>query len=299
MAEEDQMPDVEAEGSMVDEDEENENSNSTTEELTNWTADTIANSLNRKRQPTRTLLEETSQANLVSAGTTPKRSRLTNSSPLAPGGVVADDEESKEQPGAAETVPTVEVESAADIGYLEDFLPKFKVKATQECMPVPEIVKLANHRDLAAGNAGSFGPFCENLFTVICCLVVDRVTTSGQTMTADEQLELYNQYYYEQCQTCTLDSYLQENLFAHVPNAFERGAEGNLTWPGFFTTYVRETYMQKPLTGYQTNRGRNLQKMSRENGMKYNFSLAIKAAAREAMTEINNRYAMHHYVHVL
>ena len=124
---------------------------------------------------------------------------------------------------------------------------------------------------------------------MLCSLVCDRVTTCGLTLSEGEKLALFRRYYFEQCQVVGEDSYLQENLFKHLPEYFKRDDKNKLEWPPFYTTYIRDKYETKKLSGVQRNRTRRLANVTEEQGMEYNFSEAIKTASSLAKTEINNR----------
>lgn len=187
-----------------------------------------------------------------------------------------------------EVPPLLEVENVTDIDHTVDFLPRSKIKASKDAIPTSEVMKLLRHRD-HGGQSTEYVSLCENIFTMLSCLVANRVITSGETLNEEEKLALYRTYYYEQMQVCSLDSYLQENLFDNVTDIFQRNAEGELEWPPFYVNFVQQTYASRKLTGVQINRSRPLSKLSEAEGMRYNFSIAIKTAAAEAKTEINNR----------
>jgi len=248
---------------------------------------TIGQSLSRRRVPTSTFIGETSEAaRQVVVGT--KRQREERST-----GADTSGEDNTEEVDLSSnvdpTLPDIEVEGANAIACAEDFLPRYKLKASGETRGVSEVVKIAQHKDYNHPD-NTMIALCENLFTMISCLVQERLVTSGLTVTCDERLVIYRQYYFEQCSVATMDSYLAENLFCYLSDYFDRDAElGVLKWPTFFTTYVRETYQNTPLSGLQRNRARALKHMSESDGMDYNFSLAIQKAVVDARAEINNR----------
>jgi hypothetical protein len=230
--------------------------------------ETIAGNLSRKRVPTSTLLEETSKQAKAARLMDGRRHYSEEEGsdlgahtpdPFAQDMILefvrGDDSESM----LTDDQPREEVGSSEEVDFSSDFLPKLKVKATQESLGVPEIVKLREHKDLS-GDRTSYTTLCENIFTMICCLVCDRVTTSGLTVNEEDKLAMYRRFYYEQCQVCGLDTYLLENLFSQIPDYFARDADGNMEWPAFYSNYVQENYEQKKLTGVQKNRSRTLKK---------------------------------------
>jgi hypothetical protein len=235
-------------------------------------------------------LDETSAANIAAQAPAGKKRRPANDSEsdLVDGEEDSEEEESVHN-DATDVANNKRVDfMASDLDPREDVLPVFKVKASKESIPVAEISKLIVFKDLSGGP--TYGPLCENMFTMISCLVAERVTTSGLAVTDDEKLALYGQYYYEACRACTLDTYLEEYLFEYIPDIFERNKEdGSLMWPSFYLEYIEEKYSQKKITGTQENRSRALKKLTLEEGKRYNFSVAIKNAAATAKTEINNR----------
>jgi len=247
---------------------------------------TIAQRMTRVSQPPVTYLGEISAANLAATAQTSPGKRKT---PARDSESSLDEEEEEEDQVehdlgvAAKRVDFI----PEDLDPRAEVLPQFKVKATKESISVPEISKLVAFKDLAGDTP--YGPLCENLFTMISCLVMERVITGGLTLTDDEKLALYGQYYYEQCHACSLDTYLCEYLFEYIPDQFQRDIDGGLIWPGFYLDYIKEKYADKKITGTQENRTRSLKKLTLEEGKRYNFSVAIKNAATTAKTEINNR----------
>jgi hypothetical protein len=265
-------------------------SRDTTEIADTTTGDTIAKSLSRKRSQTNTLLQETSDAALLAQDGNPAKKTRAIGLPPPPRGQEEDGEFEEEiVEDLAHMSARVDVETAADIDFTSDFLGKSKIKATQDSIPVPEIAKLVTHK---TRGGESYDTLCENLFTMICCLTVERVTTCGLTLNEEAKLALYHQYYFEAIRVCTLDSYLHDNLFKEAPTVFTRDKEGNLEWPQFYMDYVRDKYLEKGYARTEVNRSRKYQKLNEAERKKYYFTMAIKNAHEEAKREINNRYLL-------
>jgi hypothetical protein len=252
---------------------------------------TIGGSLSRKRQQTSTLLEETSEQ-MRRQSQMSKRSRQQASPAGSCSSITSASTEDMEAAmtlleDSSDLLPR-EVSNATEVDDEAEILPKTKVKAKEGSLPILEIQKLAQHRTVSGDRTCHMALF-ENIFTLISCLVCERVTTSGVTMSNDEKLSLYRTIYYEQCGVCGIDSYLEENLFRYVSDVFPRGPDQKIEWPSAYTTYIQNRYQLTKLTGTQKNRTRSLYKLTEEEGMKLNFSYAIKNAAGQAKTEINNR----------
>jgi hypothetical protein len=188
-----------SDGNIICENENNGSSNRDTTEIADTS--TIATSLSRRRSQTSTLLQETSDAALLalaSEGPAAKRTRTLGGS--ASPALSSDNNDVDENTAVSSSSSSVQevaahvvnVASAADLDYSSDVLPKSKVKATQESSSVLEIVKLAIHRDVGGGD--QYKSLCENLFTMLSCLVVERVVTSGLQLNKDGQLALYHQH---------------------------------------------------------------------------------------------------------
>mgnify|MGYP003386136285 CR=1 FL=1 len=253
-------------------------------------APTIAQSLSRVRTATVTLLNETSKA--------AKKQRVPSSSSSNDDDSAIDfqilnerfgddyldeEEEEEEEPELVQVVAAVEAIRATD-----DVLPSTKIKASKESLPIMEVQKLVTNGD-NSGSAACQKVLCENIFTLISCLVAERIVTSGHTFHETDKIHLFGTYYYEQCANAGLNSYLHDNVFKYLTQYFSRDEEGKLEWPPFYTSYVRDNYESKKLTGYQRNRAAAVKKMSEAEGQKYNFALSVHKAAGEAKTEINNR----------
>jgi hypothetical protein len=248
----------------------------------------ISSNLQKKRTPTTTLLNETSkESELRHAG---KARRTDNGtiwvdSPAHFSTLDQLDEELNEEViihPVEKSGPAGVVGKASDIDSTLDILPRSKIKATKEGLNVPEIVKLLGQEDVTK-------TLSENIFTMVSCLVCERITTCGLTLKEDDKLELYRKYYYEQLESMGLDSYLEDHLFCHVTNMFSRNSEGRLEWPAFYIDHIRQNYSDKGFTKTQLNRKPGVKELSAADAKDRYFSLAIKNASSEAKTEINNR----------
>lgn len=252
-------------------------------------SDSIGSNLTRKRNATNFYLNEDRQC-AIEEMTSKKNKRSCDASQNESSDSDTDDYDVSTVGSVLtqDEIPVADHSCSGEVSFRANVLSKCKLKAAEEVAPMPEMLKLCMHGDMIGENA-SYAVLCENIFSLVCSLVCERITTSGETMTDDNKMALYPKYYYEQCLACGIDSYLQDQLFHHVSSHFTRDAEGTLIWPPFYSKYIHEKYETRPLTGVQKNRSRTLKKISDEEGMRYNFALAIKTAASEAKTEINNR----------
>ena len=257
------------------------------EESTSSGSDLVSSNLRKRRQPTSTFLSETSKG--TESRGRGKQSRtdspsIRGDSPAESLDLSPHDESHEEfiLPLEQNSPPSGVVGKASDIDSTVDMLPRSKIKATNESLNVPEIVKLLGQDDFKT-------TLCDNIFSMVSCLVCERVTTCGLTLKEEDKLELYRKYYYEQLESMGLDSYLQDHIFCHMTAMFSRDSEGRLQWPAFYIDHIRENYSDKGFTSTQINRKPALKGMSHAEAKDYYFATAIKNASTEAKTEINNR----------
>lgn len=164
-------------------------------------------------------------------------------------------------------------------------VPATILKASKESGSMSEVGKL--FEDIQLGVESRMKTVCENLFSLICGVVAEKIYTRCGTISVKAQEALYRQEFKINMETMLINSYLCENLFERATYLFKVDDDGRRHWPKFFIEYVDER-LSIPLTKTVAHRKRKSGYSDLE-GFNYMFSELVKDTAKESRREINNR----------